>query len=390
MPRPSVTARLWGAWYRARVLISCLVLLLMSFVVFQLERFIALDTTVPFWIREIPYRSIGDAMFIAAVITLTFEYFVRVQARKELAELFQASLHQVFQMERQETTAAIRRSLLLDADIQRDLIAPATLDRVLRTCIQTKLGDATMGTQVFDGPISRMLGQSQRWQNYKFSAMLSELPPTHPMAARAAEFFVATVVVRYETVFWNGRFRFVTVANLEAFNEAIADPHVQMAWLFPDDGVPDVAEHAMIVDEVKVANVSLARIPPASSSLRGDVFSDSGQLIDRLGKTVVIDYKLRALLHRIGHSYHVAVPYPTHNCSIELDFAKIDVEHMDVIDYFPSSHPTVVRFLPLPENYRKIEVGVNGWVFPKAGVIFVWSLKSEVPRIRRPHTTGEL
>ena len=63
---------------------------------------------------------------------------------------------------------------------------------------------------------------------------------------------------------------------------------------------------------------------------------------------------------------------------MELDFAKTDIHYMNVLDFFVSTEPPTIRYVPSRERPHRIEVELSEWGFPKGGVAFVWVLKREM------------
>ncbi|MFI2637133.1 hypothetical protein ACH5A2_43620, partial [Streptomyces collinus] len=63
---------------------------------------------------------------------------------------------------------------------------------------------------------------------------------------------------------------------------------------------------------------------------------------------------------------------PTRNVDIDLDYSDTDIDYINVLDFFVSSHKTRVEHMPPTVPERSISVSHDGWVFQRSGVAFVW------------------
>ncbi len=102
---------------------------------------------------------------------------------------------------------------------------------------------------------------------------------------------------------------------------------------------------------------------------------------------VTVTYTLRVLVQRHSHLLHVDIGKPTRDLTVQLAYGGCDIRYVNVIDYLASSRQPRITRLPASEPTPSIEVALDGWVMPKAGVGFVWVLASEISQSRRK---GEL
>lgn len=57
-----------------------------------------------------------------------------------------------------------------------------------------------------------------------------------------------------------------------------------------------------------------------------------------------------------------------------IDYAR----YVNVLDYIAGARQPRIAQLPASDPTPSVEIGYDGWVFPKGGVAFVWMLESEL------------
>lgn len=105
------------------------------------------------------------------------------------------------------------------------------------------------------------------------------------------------------------------------------------------------------------------------------------------GDEVMVSYTYRVLIQRHGHLLFLDLPRPTKGLHVQLDYGQVDIRQVNVVDYFASPDASRIERSPAAAPARTIDVGFDGWVFPRAGVAFVWVLTDEGNR-HRGHEQG--
>lgn len=98
----------------------------------------------------------------------------------------------------------------------------------------------------------------------------------------------------------------------------------------------------------------------------------------REGKTVQISYVYKTITPQSGHLLYFDVEQPTRNISVDFDYNDTDISHVSVLDLVASSKTTRVQQLPASVQNKSINVDFTGWVFPRTGFAFVWTLADEI------------
>jgi hypothetical protein len=71
------------------------------------------------------------------------------------------------------------------------------------------------------------------------------------------------------------------------------------------------------------------------------------------------------------------VEQPTRNISVDFDYTDAGNAHASVLDLIASSKWARIERLPQSLPGKTIRVDFDGWIFPRAGFAFIWTLAEE-------------
>ena len=103
----------------------------------------------------------------------------------------------------------------------------------------------------------------------------------------------------------------------------------------------------------------------------------------------MISYTYRVLVQRHGHLLHLDIARPSRGLKVKFWYGDCGIRYVNVLDYIASSRPVRISRTPASEPTPRVEVGFDGWVFPNAGVAFVWVLDNELRRSRQSVDSGK-
>lgn len=358
--------------YRQKILFASTVVIAIALVLFTLEAWLVGDTHDG-WVSHVPFRSVADALLIAGIVGVAFEWMVRKEAEEKLGEVVRNEL------ERGQASVEQRLLALMLGD-------PVALSRrassserasVIRAALQAEVGDSEVGSQLYDAVVSRTLGFRERWTNYRCSATLRDIRDTAVDAATRRDYYHCYYDLRYDTVLTRTSLVFACVHTIESFNEHLVNPDCEMCWLFP---IADARAHAS-TSGFRVVNVTVGGEPldVVAESAPGVVryTATQSRLASKVGQTVTVQYRVDVHVLKVGHLLSLSLVYPTRGVLMELDVTDTDIAYVSARDYFPSGRSPNMRYLPDAANAKKISVEVADWVLPKAGVDFVWVRRDE-------------
>ncbi len=80
---------------------------------------------------------------------------------------------------------------------------------------------------------------------------------------------------------------------------------------------------------------------------------------------------------RRGHLLFFDIEQPTRDLRIDFDSNGCDIASVSTRDLIPSVRPTRIELPPTSLPPGIVRVDLDGWIFPRSGVAFAWTLNSE-------------
>jgi len=105
------------------------------------------------------------------------------------------------------------------------------------------------------------------------------------------------------------------------------------------------------------------------------------------GKPVRVSYLYRTITPQSGHLLYFDIEQPTRNISLDLDYSDSSIHNVSVLDLIASGRRTRITRSPEDLPGRTTRVAFDGWMFPRTGLAFVWTLESELKTSAKPTVT---
>lgn len=114
---------------------------------------------------------------------------------------------------------------------------------------------------------------------------------------------------------------------------------------------------------------------PACAPVIDTVMTDrlNGLSIERL-----LEHELSAPLTLAWFSFLIGRK-PARNLSVSMDYTNTTIADMGVIDAVATAKPAQVVRTPEKTPGRALTVEAQGWLMPKTGFTFTWTLDTELP-----------
>jgi hypothetical protein len=96
------------------------------------------------------------------------------------------------------------------------------------------------------------------------------------------------------------------------------------------------------------------------------------------GEPIVVAYTYRVLVQRHGHVLYLDLPRPSKGLRVQFTYQGAGIRRVTALDFIASSEPTRVGQTPASVPARSVDIGFDGWIFPRSGVAFVWVLDDEL------------
>ena len=97
---------------------------------------------------------------------------------------------------------------------------------------------------------------------------------------------------------------------------------------------------------------------------------------------MTVSYTYRVLAQKQDHLFHLDIVRLTKGFKVRFAYGSCGVSHVNVLDYIASARQPRIERLPASDPTPSVEVGFDGWMFPKAGVALGWVLDEEVASLR--------
>jgi hypothetical protein len=322
------------------------------------------------WLIGWPTSELGTTLLSAGVIAVIFEYYARKEADERATEHFRSAI-------RQEAPAirdAVLDSFAFKADTLKDIASDETLDRIATNAIGLRLGDQTLAADAYADLREQVIRSPERWRDVDVSVSLN--PWTAGPAVGKGSMFVATVRWEYKVQPASATMRFACVSNHAEYRELLRDPTVASAWHFDQSAGLDAADP-------EVFTLLQLSIDGRERNIRRSAREGSQFATVNLGQEVThgeltISYTYRVLVQRHGHLLYLDLPRPVKGVHVQLDYAEAGIRRVNVLDYFASPDAARIEVSPQLAPARTIDVKFDSWIFPRAGVAFVWVLDDEL------------
>jgi hypothetical protein len=97
---------------------------------------------------------------------------------------------------------------------------------------------------------------------------------------------------------------------------------------------------------------------------------------------ITISCTYRVLVQRHGHLLYLDIPRPTKGLQVQLWYGDCGIRRVNTLDFIASAQQPRILRSPASVPTPSVEIGFDGWIFPKSGVAFVWVLEEELAEQR--------
>lgn len=352
------------------MLLSCVVLVVVGITVMVIGRH--LDQAAGWgWLQPLPWNEFGGILVGAGLLSIWLDHFFE-RERDAIDELrLRRLLH--------EQAPAMRDAVLeAFAANQEDLArvaTPETLDQIITNSLALRLRDPVFAGEIYRDIRDQAVGAAERWQDAALSIKLSPMQSNHLPGSPA----LFSVVVRWEytTVPKLPQRRFVCLSDRTEYVELANQRGETSPWyLKPGSGLDASAPNAFMLLQFAINGEE--RTIRRSARRNGQTYSvNVGVDVIEAQQPVTISYTYRTVTTQAGHLLFFDIEQPTKNLRVDLDYSGCAIASMSALDLIPSVRPTRIERSPSELPAGVVRVDVDGWVFPRSGIAFVWTLDEE-------------
>jgi hypothetical protein len=353
-----------------RVLV-CLLLVASGITLMTIDR--QLDSwQVWSWIPLLPWGELGGLLIGAGVLGVWIDhYFSR---EKDASD--ELRLQRILQDQAPAMRDAVLQAFAANHEDLERIATPEMLDQIIGNSLALRLNDARFANEIYADIRDQAVTASERWHDATVSIDLS------PLTRGTKKLFTVTVRWEYTTIPTHAERRFACVSDREEYIELAHERGSTTAWFINPAGGIDARSEAAF--ELMQFSVDGEQRPIRRATRKhSQLYTASvGAEHVQAGKPVTIAYTYRTVTAQHGHLLHFDIQQPTRDITVELDYSDCAIANVSVLDLIASIRPTRIERSPKSLPMSSVRVELDGWVFPRSGVAFVWVLESEIPKGR--------
>ena len=319
------------------------------------------------WLHALPLGELGGTLFGAGMLSTFFEYTFRRDQERAVTERFRQTIREEAPALRDAVIEAFR----FDRQDVARIATPDLLDDLARTSLGLRFGDPAFGREVYADIRHQAMAAEERWYDARVDATLGI-----PRGRSSAPTPFFDLRVRWEyTVTPRHRFRkFAVVSDRQRYDQLVAERGETSVWYrrpVPGLAVSDPEVFALEQFTVNGTPVPFTRQVDEVSQV---YTVDLGEQVIQQEQAVVISFSFRTRTLRSGHVVHLDIDRPTRGLDVELRYDPEQVGQMRILDF--ASIGEGGRLTQVP-NTPTLRYRYDGWLFPRAGMVFVWTLPDE-------------
>lgn len=332
------------------------------------------------WLHALPLGELGGALFGAGLLGTLFEYSFRKDQEAATVEQFRTIIKEQAPAMRD---AVVEGFAIHPEDLKR-VANPALLDDIAANVMSLRLGDEQFAREIYSEIRDQAIRAAERWHNVEVRIRLSSALES---STSGAALFDVTVEWEYTTVPSGSVRRFACVSDRDEYNDLLLDIPATSPWFMkPRPGMDASSRESYELLELAVDG----RPQPIRRTVRKDgqtysVHLDSGARTD---EPVRIRQVFRTVTPVWGHRLYFELPQPARNMSVSFDYTNTNIVDMRVIESVATTRPTQLSQSPERTPGRTISVEAVGWLMPKAGFTFTWTVDTEMPRDDLQHVVA--
>lgn len=323
-------------------------------------------------LQYLPLFELGSTLFITGTLVNVWEYVDgRDRERRD-----DARLRRLLKEAAPDFRDAVIGGFAISPEDLERVATPELLDGLATNALALRLGDDQLARELYADLRDQAIRAPERWHDVQVRIWLHE---ADRVTSTGAALFDVLIEWEYTVVPTHPVQRFACVSDREEFYELVSDVPATLTWFMTNrDGLEaaDQRNYELLTFSVDGVESKIRR----SERANGQTYTTSiGDDVVAAGKPVRIRQLYRTVTPQHGHRLYVEVGQPTRGFSLEVDYTDTTIAHMSVTELISSSHRSRVSQMPQQVDARVLGIDLPGWLLPKSGYAFVWTLASEQP-----------
>lgn len=323
------------------------------------------------WLSFWPLGELGGILVGAGLLGIVWDYFDGKDREARDDERVRRLLSEAAP----DFTDAVVRGFAAKPDDLKRVATPGLLDDVAVGALGLRLDDPNFAREVYEDIRDQAVRAPERWHDVDVKIRLSAIAER---STTGAPRFDVTVQWEYTVVPSHSVQRFACVSDRDEFHELVTDVPATSTWFM----TPRPGFHANERRAFELLQYSVDGEPRSirrSERKTGQTYSvNLGENVVREAKPVRVSYAYRTITPQSGHLLYFDIEQPTRNISVDFDYNSTPIGHVSVLDLVASTKRTRVERLPREIIGKSVSVSFDGWMFPRTGFAFIWTLEDEL------------
>jgi hypothetical protein len=323
-------------------------------------------------------ENLADVLVVFGGFGIAVEFFTGKEKDEADAERTRTVLKELTP---DFTDAVVRGFAVEPADLKR-VATPELLDTLATNAMALRLGDEQFARELYAEIRDQGIRAAERWYDVEVNVRLSTAVERD---TKGIPLFDVTVEWQYTTIPSHSVRRFACVSDRDEFNELVTDIPSTSTWFMRARPGMDASSRECY-ELLSFTVDGEARPIRRSGRKTGQTYSVTiGDEVVAAGQPVRIRHVYRTVTSQAGHWLFFEIPQPSKNLSLRFDYTDTAIASLRTLDLLPASQGSQVAHLPANVHGREVSVDVPGWLLPRAGLAFVWTLSSEEPSAAATH-----
>ena len=364
--------------YRTKMLLSSIILAVAGTLLIVIDNQINAHPSLA-WLSPFPWSELGGILFGAGLLSIWLDHFF--QREQDAAD--DLRLRQLLNDQAPAMRDAVLEAFAANHDDLVRVATPELLDQIIGNSLALRLHDEQFAHEIYGDIRDQAVNATERWYDAALSIDLSPLPmgsgtPSRSTAGSAtSNHFTVTMRWEYKVVPQHPQRRFVCTSDRTEYNELANQRGDTSAWYLK----PSVGVDASQQDAFELVQFSVDGVPrPIRRSVRknSQTYTVSvGPDAIKAAEPVTIAYTYRAITSQAGHLLFFDIEQPTRDLKVEFDYSDCGIASVSTLDLIPAIRPTRIERTPASLPATSIRLDLDGWIFPRSGIAFIWTLESE-------------
>jgi hypothetical protein len=364
--------------HRTKLILSCVLFVSVGAALIAIGHQVGND---PGWTSWVPWSELGGVLVGAGILSVGLDAYLR----REQEAIDELRLKQLFTDQAPAMRDAVLEAFAANHDDLKRIATPEMLDQLISNSLALRLQDEQFAHEVYTDIRDQAVSAKERWYDASLSIDLAPHPKRSGSATKAAsrprhtrQYFSVTVRWEYTTTPAHAHRRFVCLSDRDEYAELLQDSDATSAWFInPASGVDPTAPESFELlrftvdgEEQPIRRTTRKTAQTYTASV------GAGAL--RAKKPVTVAYTYRTLMAQDGNFLFFDIEQPTRDLTVALDYSDCGIANVSTLDLVPSVRPTRIEAPPDAGADETVRVDIDGWIFPRSGVAFVWTLDNEL------------